>query len=381
MKYDVIVIGAGFAGATMAQQYHAIGKKVLVLEKRNHIAGNMFDFIDQQGVRYHQYGPHIFHTVNTKVTDYLSQFTSWYDYEHRVLGFVEDKFVPIPFNLKSIEDCFGAEQAERLKSLLLSQYPEGTKVPILTLRENPNEEIRALAEFIYEHVFKYYTMKQWGLSPEEIDPHVTARVPVLLSYDDRYFQAPFQKMPKEGYTALFNNMLDGVEVRLNTDCKSLMRFVDGVTYFEDSLFEGVVVYTGAVDELLDYKYGALPYRSLEFKVEHYDTTFQPTATVNYPTDQIKHSYTRITEYKWMMEKQQEKTTIAIEYPKTFEPNSKDIPYYPIFTKANQVQYELYHSECKKYENMILLGRLAEYRYYDMDAIVLRALNVFQSLNK
>lgn len=386
MKYDVVVVGAGFAGSVIANRFASDNKKVLIIEKRSQIGGNMYDFIDESNVRYHKYGPHIFHTSNKKVVDFLSNYTKWYKYEHRVLGKVCDKLVPIPFNLTSIEEVFENDKANKLKSLLIETYGMETKVPILELRKNENSEIKELAEFIYENVFKYYTMKQWGLSPEEIDPAVTGRVPVHISYDDRYFQDEYQQMPKDGFTSLFENLLasKNIEILLKTECKDVLKFdtEKNKIYLNDEEFSGKVIYTGAIDELFDYTLGELPYRSLEFVSESHKGTYQKCGTVNYPTPSDENEYTRITEYKHLMEDDNlDMTTIAIEYPYPYNRNSKkgNIPYYPIFTKEIEEKYKEYVKLSDNFKNLYLLGRLAEFRYYNMDAIVDAALNLYEKL--
>lgn len=387
MKPDVVVIGAGFAGAVLAERFATQeNKKVLVLEKRNHIGGNMYDYLDDNEVRRHEYGPHIFHTNSKEVVEYLSQFTTWYDYEHRVLGKVVGKEVPIPFNLTTLEACFEKEKAERIKKVLLESYQTDEKVPILRLKENEHEEICELADFIYEHVFKHYTMKQWGLSPEEIDPNVTGRVPVLIGRDDRYFQDTYQCMPKEGYTAVFEKMLNhqNIEIRLNTDAKALIS-VDTdkqAVLFNGEVVDIPVIYTGALDDLLDYQLGELPYRSLYFDVQSHHGKYQSAATINYPTPQSVDAFTRITEYKQLMEKApEEKTTVAVEYPMAYDRHAEkgNIPYYPIFTVENMEKYEKYCELVAPISNLYLLGRLAEYKYYNMDAIIARALNLFKEI--
>ncbi len=387
MKYDVIVVGAGFAGAVLAERFASQeNKKVLVLEKRAHIGGNMYDYLDENQVRRHEYGPHIFHTNSQQVVDYLSQFTDWYPYEHRVLGMVDGKEIVIPFNLSSIEACFDEEKAKRLKKALTELYPEGTKVPILKLKENENEEIKELADFIYEKVFMHYTMKQWGLSPEEIDPNVTARVPVLVGRDDRYFQDKYQCMPKEGYHEIFKKMLqhENIEVQLNTEASQYLcvDIKNKKVLFNGEEIDIPVIYTGAVDDLLEYQLGELPYRSLEFDVQSHLGTYQNAATINYPTPEVKHGFTRITEYKLMMENYpKEKTTIAVEYPKAYDRHGDvgNIPYYPIFTPENREKYEAYCELIQPIHNIHLLGRLAEYKYYNMDAIIARALMIFDQI--
>lgn len=387
MKPEVIVIGAGFAGSVIAERFASdAGKRVLVLEKRAHIGGNMYDYIDENGVRRHEYGPHILHTNSKEVIDYLSCFTEWYPYQHRVLGHINGVVAPIPFNLTTIEKSFAPEKAERLKALLIETYGMEKKVPILQLRANPNPEINELAEYIYEHVFKYYTMKQWGQTPEEIDPAVTGRVPVHISYDDRYFQDTYQQMPENGFTGIFENMLkhERIEIRLNTDAKSCLKIdlENRQILFEGEVFTGPVIFTGAIDDLLDYPLGELPYRSLEFDIQSYPSTYQEAATVNYPTSAAQDAFTRITEYKLLMPQaeQPEATTIAVEYPLTYHHDGEkgNIPYYPMATEECRSQYEAYLELIKPITNLHLLGRLAEYKYYNMDAIIAKALQVYES---
>lgn len=373
---DVIIIGAGFAGATVANVLANKGKNVLIIDKRDHIGGNAYDYMEED-ILIHKYGPHIFHTNSKEVFDYLSNFTEWYKYEHKVLGHVDNKLVPIPFNFKSIEECL-PEKAEKLIELLKKDYGEGKKVPIMELLSNENEDIRHLANYIYEHVFKYYTMKQWDMKVEELDSAVSARVPVNTSYDDRYFNDTYQYMPKEGYTKLIEKMLDNehIEVLLNTNVTDILKLDDGTIYYNGVPFTGDVYYTGALDELFDYKHGELPYRSLDLILERLNKTFQDAATENYPENDVK--FTRITEYKHFMEDEPKDVTyIHTEYPFPYRRNGEvgNVPYYPIIKDENQALYETYVKEASKYPKLHLIGRLAEYKYYNMDAIVLKALEM------
>ena len=384
-KYDAIVIGSGFAGATMAERLaNKLSKKVLLIEKREHIGGNMYDYVDETGVITHKYGPHLFHTNIDKVYDYVTKFGSWFNYEHRVLGKVKDKLVPIPFNLTSIEETFDKELSDKLKKVLIGEFGEEKKIPILELRKHSDKDINQLAEFIYENVFLYYTMKQWGQTPDEIDPSVTNRVPVFVSRDDRYFQDKYQIMPKGGYTKIFNNMLnsENIDIKLSTDAKELLSFEDGKIYFEGEEFKGIVIYTGAIDELFDYKYGDLPYRTLTFDFETLNQEFyQPVGTVNYPTKEDK--FTRITEYKHMTDNEitTDSTIIMREYPGTYEKNKNMIPYYPINNDSSQELYSKYLEETEKYNNLYMLGRLAQYKYYNMDLIINDSLELFEKIKK
>ena len=373
---DVIIIGAGFAGATVANVLANKGKIVLIIDKRDHIGGNAYDYMEED-ILIHKYGPHIFHTNSKEVFDYLSNFTEWYKYEHKVLGHVDNKLVPIPFNFKSIEECL-PEKAEELIELLKNNYGEGKKVPIMELLSNENEDIRYLANYIYEHVFKYYTMKQWDMKVEELDSAVSARVPVNTSYDDRYFNDTYQYMPKEGYTKLIEKMLDNehIEVLLNTNVTDILKLDDGTIYYNGVSFNGDVYYTGALDELFEYKHGELPYRSLDLILERLNKTFQDAATENYPENDVK--FTRITEYKHFMEVEPKGVTyIHTEYPFPYRRNGEvgNVPYYPIIKDENQALYETYVKEASKYPKLHLIGRLAEYKYYNMDAIVLKALEM------
>ena len=386
MKPDAVIVGAGFAGAVSARILAEGGKRVVIFEKRPHIAGNAYDYLDENRVMRHEYGPHIFHTSSAKAAEFLSRFTDWYDYQHRVLGYVEGKLVPIPFNFTSIETVFEKERAQRLESLLLEAYGKDRKVPILELRKHSDPEIRELAEYIFEHVFKYYTMKQWGYTAEEIDPAVTARVPVLCGYDDRYFQDSFQKMPENGFTAMFEKMLDHplIDVRLNTEAMDHLAVLpeENRVLLDGEEFEGEVIYTGLADHLLNYRYGDLSYRSLEFEVRTEEGRFQPVTTVNYPTPEEEHPFTRITEYKNMQKNPpEEKTTIAVEYPYAYDRRREkgNVPYYPVFTDASKKSYEAYMKVLAPMKNVHLLGRLAEYRYYNMDAITDAAIELAEGL--
>lgn len=388
MKPDVLIVGAGFAGAVSARALAEAGKKVVILERRSHIGGNAYDYPDENGVMRHEYGPHIFHTSSEKAVKFLSRFTGWYDYEHRVLGCIEGQLVPIPFNLTSIEKLFPGEKADHLKEVLISAYGMGQKIPILELRKSEDPEIRELAEYIFEHVFKYYTMKQWGYTAEEIDPAVTGRVPVLVSYDDRYFQDSFQKMPDQGFTAMFEKMLDheAIEVHLNTEAMDHL-CVDpeaGRVLLDGEDYDGIVIFTGLADQLLNYVNGDLPYRSLEFDVQSAEGQYQPVTTVNYPTPAELHPYTRITEYKNMMKNPpKEKTTVAVEYPYAYSRNGEKgtVPYYPVFTDASRAMYAAYTAMLEKVPNIYLLGRLAEYKYYNMDQITDAALALAEKLTE
>lgn len=375
--FDCLVIGSGYAGSVAAREMaERGGRRVLVLERRGHVGGNAYDCLDEHGILIHKYGPHIFHTSERRVFDYLSRFTGWRDYQHRVVANVHGRFLPVPFNLASLHMAFPKEKAARLEDKLLSAYSANARVTILSLRENTDPELREVADYVYENVFVHYTMKQWGQLPEEIDPATTARVPILLSRDDRYFQDPYQGMPLEGYTPLFQRMLDHlrITVELGVDARERMALEDGVIRLDGEPFAGPVIYTGEVDELFSFRFGHLPYRTLDFDFETLEVDrFQPTATVNYT---VSEDYTRITEYKQLTgQVVPGRTTIMKEYSRAYTGSPGEIPYYAVISPENNALYGRYRDLAGGFSNLHLLGRLAEYKYYNMDAIALRALTL------
>lgn len=378
---DYIIIGCGFAGAVAARRLAEKGKQVLILEQRDHIGGNAYDEEDEHRVLIHKYGPHIFHTEKKAVFEYLSRFTDWYGYSHEVVGKVGDKLLPIPFNLNTLDLVYGEEKAESLRKILEEEYGTEVKVPILTLRKDKRPEIQELAEYVYQNVFLKYTMKQWGKTPEEVDPEVSGRVPVFLSRDNRYFQDTWQGMPKEGYTRLFERLLDhpGIQVRLSLSAAAILSFdtEQGKIYFEGKEYTGTVIYTGAIDELFCCCYGRLPYRSLDFVFEHHSQEFyQSHGVVNYT---VSEDYTRITEFKRLTGQSCQGTTIVKEYPKAYTGKAGEIPYYAIQSEENQTLYKKYCGLAARFPKMHMLGRLAEYKYYNIDGITERALELTEHI--
>ncbi len=365
MKYDILIVGAGMTGCVLASRYaENTNKKVLVIDRRNHIGGNCYDYYNQDGVIVQKYGPHALHTNIKKVWDYLSRYTKFNTYHHRVLANIDGIEVPLPFNFNTMRKLFPEQLFKRLEEKLLAKFEYGKKIPILELRKIDDKDLKFLAEYVYEKVFLQYTLKQWDLSPEQIDPSVSGRVPILLSHDDRYFTDTYQGIPMPNYHTMFEKMLyqDGVHVMLNTDFKDIK---DTIEY--DKLY-----FTGAIDEYYDEKFGALPYRSCKFDLETYpQERFQDAAQVNYPCN---YNYTRITEFKHLYMQKVAATTVAIEYPTPFIDGKND-RYYPIPGEENEVRYKKYLEEAKKDKNVFFKGRLAEYKYYNMDQTVLSALEI------
>ena len=383
--FNVLVAGAGYAGAVAARALADRGKRVLVLERRPHIGGNAYDRLDGAGVLIHQYGPHIFHTNDRRVFDWLSRFTEWRDYQHRVVADLPDgkggrMTFPVPFNLTSLERAYGPERGRALGDKLMAAYGAERKVTILELRQSEDPEIRQVADYVYEHVFVHYTMKQWGQTPEEIDPNTTARVPVFLSRDDRYFQDTYQGMPLEGYTPMFERMLDhpDIAVELSTDVLDRLDLSGEALKVDGAPFAGPVIYTGQADELFAFRFGPLPYRTLDFRFETLERDdFQGYGTVNYTVDR---DYTRITEFKHLTgQVKPGVTTIVEEYSRAYTGAEGEIPYYAIINPDNNALYAKYKAEADKFPNLHLLGRLAEYKYYNMDAIAGRALDLAEKL--
>jgi UDP-galactopyranose mutase len=368
MRFDWLIIGAGYSGCVLAERIASqLGQRVLIVEQRDHIGGNAYDYYNEHGLMVHKYGPHIFHTKSKKVWNYLSQFTEWRDYYHHVLGVIEGKQVPIPFNLNSLYALFPPSYAEKLENLLLENFGFGIKVPILKLRESSSGDLTFLADYIYNNVFLHYTQKQWDLKPEDLDRAVTGRVPVYISRDDRYFQDPYQAMPKQGYTEMFRRMIahPNIKVLLNTDYREVIK---------DIRFNRMIC-TGPIDAFFDYQYGELPYRSIRFQFETLNQEYyQPVGTVNYPND---YDITRITEQKYLTGQSSPKTTLVREYPEAYVPGRND-PYYPILNEGNRDRLDLYLKEVEKLKGTVLFaGRLGDYKYYDMDQVVVRALGLFE----
>lgn len=363
---SAVIIGAGISGATIAERLAASGERVLVVEEKSHIGGNCYDFRDANGICVHQYGTHIFHTNDKAVWDYLSRFTQWHPYTHKVLAQIDGALIPIPFNLNSIRQVFPPSLATRLEDKLIAEFGFGARTTILELRQKTDADLKLLGDYVYEKVFLHYTLKQWGMKPEELDPAVTARVPIFVSRDDRYFHDKYQAIPREGYTTMIRKMLEhpNIEVQLNTPFAAI----------RDDIPAGTPIYfTGPIDEFFDYKFGELPYRSVRFDfVEYAQEFFQPVACVNYPCN---YDFTRIGEYKHFLNDKSEKTVISFEFSSAFE-LGKNERCYPISRPENIALHACYLDEARRaFPQVHFLGRLGDYKYYDMDKAVARALSL------
>jgi len=356
--FDYLIVGAGFAGAVLAERLaNGSGKKVLICDRRPHIAGNAYDFFNDDGILVHKYGPHIFHTNSADVFEYLSRFTEWREYQHRVLASVDGMLVPIPINLDTINKLYGLN----LNSLEIQEFYDSIKEEREVTTTSEDVVVGAVGRELYEKFFRNYTRKQWGLDPSELDASVTARVPTRTNRDDRYFTDTFQAMPKYGYTRMFENMLDSPNIKIMLNC-DYREIESEISYRE-------MVYTGPVDAYFDYCYGKLPYRSLEFKHETHDTeVFQPAPVINYPNDQ---AYTRVTEFKYLTGQKHEKSSVVYEYPK-----AEGDPYYPIPKPENADLYAKYKALADAEEDVHFVGRLATYKYYNMDQVVAQALTTY-----
>lgn len=369
MKVDWLIVGAGYTGATLAERIATqLNQKVLLVDRRDHVGGNAYDYYNEYGVLCHRYGPHIFHTNAKPVWDYLSQFTEWRPYYHHVLAQIDGRPVPVPFNLNSLYALFPPRHAGKLEELLTSEYGFNVKVPILKMREHANGDLAGLADYIYKNVFLHYTRKQWDLDPDQLDPSVTGRVPVYISRDDRYFQDTYQAMPLLGYTEMFRRMLahKNIHILLQTDYREVL---DGVKFNR-------MIYTGPMDEFFDSMHGHLPYRSLRFDFQTRDTEWhQQVGTVNYPNE---YDFTRITEQKHLTGQKLAKTTLVVEYPQVHTPGVTEA-YYPIPRPENREHYAKYEAEAAKLNGSVLFaGRLADYKYYNMDQACARALKMFST---
>ena len=359
--FDYLIVGAGFAGSVLAERLaRGQNKKVLLVDRRNHIGGNAYDCHNEHGILIHKYGPHIFHTNSWEIFSYLSRFTEWRQYQHRVKACVDGRLVPIPINLDTINELYGFHLDPRGMKEYLASVAE--KCAAITTSEDV--VVSTVGRELYEKFFRNYTRKQWALDPSELDAQVTARVPVRFNRDDRYFTDTYQAMPARGFTHMFGNMLDhpNIKILLNTDYHEI----------QNEIRHDRLIFTGPVDEYFGYRFGRLPYRCLEFKHEtHHRPVFQPAPVVNYPNE---HPYTRVTEFKYLTGQKHPKTSIVYEFP-----TAEGDPYYPVPRPENAEVYRKYKELADAAEGVHFVGRLATYKYYNMDQVVAQALTLYQKI--
>jgi UDP-galactopyranose mutase len=359
--FDYLVVGAGFSGSVIAERLaRASDKKVLLVDRRPHIGGNAYDHYNDDGLLVHKYGPHIFHTNSRDVFDYLSRFTEWRPYQHRVQAWVDGQLLPIPINLDTVNRMYGLN----LTAFELNDFFARVAEPRDAIRTSEDVIVSKVGRELYEKFFRNYTRKQWAMDPSELDAQVTARIPVRTNRDDRYFTDTFQAMPKFGYTRMFENMLDhdNIKILLNTDYREIE---DVIPYRE-------MIYTGPIDEFFDLRFGKLPYRSLQFAFETVDKEWaQPVAVVNYPND---HAYTRVTEFKHLTGQTHHKTSLVYEYPM-----AEGDPYYPVPRPENMDLYKQYQALAEQTPGVWFVGRLATYKYYNMDQVTAQALTIYKKI--
>lgn len=358
---DYLIVGAGFSGATCARALADAGKRCLVIDRRDHIGGNAYDRFDDHGVLIHEYGPHIFHTNSEKIFNWLSRFTEWRSYEHRVRAVVNGVEYPIPINRTTINKLYGLD----LDEAGVAKFLDGVRTSCEKIATSEDAVLSAVGPELCDLFFRGYTKKQWGLDLSQLDASVASRIPTRTNDDDRYFTDRFQAMPKEGYTVMFERMLDHplIDVRVGT---AFDRHVDG------SIERNATIYTGSIDEYFGYQYGALPYRSLRFEHLHLNGGLsQSVGTVNYPND---HEWTRVTEFRHLTGQEHEGTSVVREYP-----SAHGEPYYPIPNPETDELYGLYRSMAEGVRNVYFVGRMAQYRYYNMDQAVAAALKLAERL--
>ena len=359
--FDYLIVGAGFAGSVLAERLaRGSNKKILLCDRRPHIGGNAYDEYNEHGILIHRYGPHIFHTNSRDVFEYLSRFTEWRPYQHRVRASVDGQIVPIPINLDTINSLYGLN----LTSFEVEEFFKKVAEPREQIKTSEDVVVSSVGRELYEKFFRNYTRKQWGLDPSELDASVTSRIPTRTNRDDRYFTDTYQAMPLHGYTRMFENMLDHPNIKIMLNCD--YREVEKDIPFKE------MIYTGPVDAFFGYCYGKLPYRSLEFKHEtHNVEVFQSAPVVNYPNEQL---YTRVTEFKYLTGQEHKKTSIVYEFPK-----SEGDAYYPVPRKENAAVYAKYKALVDNTPGIYFVGRLATYKYYNMDQIVAQALTVYAKM--
>lgn len=378
-----IVIGSGFSGSILARKIaEELGQKVLVVEKRPHIGGNMYDEMDEHGILIQRYGPHFLNTSKYFIIQYLSQYAELFPFATELLSFIDGRYVRLPFNFETVQQMIGPEKAESLLAKLRETFRGRDRVPILELVDHTDPEVSTYGNLLFEKAYRTYTSKMWGLPPEKIDKYVLDRVPMAMNYDRRYLNKDFQYLPVKGFTKLFENLLDhpNITVQLNTDALKHLKLAEGRAIYDGEAVE-CLIYTGAIDELFGRKYGALPYRSLDIRYSYSEEdSVLPAQIVSYPQAE---GYTRSTEYRKIMydASATQGSVIATEYPLTYDPAAEvgNIPYYPVVTQKSSALYQHYLKEAAQYKGLFLCGRLAEFKYYNMDVCIEHALEYFEDV--
>lgn len=371
----ILVIGCGLTGSVMARQLADQGKQIQIWERRDHIGGNMYDYVDEHGFLVQKYGPHVFHTNEKALYDYICRFEQWKEF-HLTCGAVWDKnFTPSPFNFTTIDTFYSPERAEDLKDKLRTAFAGRQVAPVAEVLKHPDPDIRAYAEFLFKKDYAPYTAKQWGVDPSKLDESILERVPLRFSYENGYFDDKYQVMPVRSYTQFFRNLLDhpNIQVNLGVNALDYLAVKEDKLYWDGSQYKELVIYTGALDELFDCIYGHLPYRSLRFEWKYAETdSFQDVPIVAYPQEP---GYTRITEYKKLPVQAGAGTSYAVEYPLAYRQNETQEPYYPVLTEESQAVYQKYRQKAEQIPNLMCCGRLADFRYYNMDQTLRRALEM------
>lgn len=383
-KYDIIIIGAGFSGSVLANLFASDGKKVLIIDKRKHIGGNMFDYYDKNGILVHKYGPHILMINHQEVYNYLSNYTEWLSVETNLETFVDGKYIPLPINLNSIKRLYEDKVSTQIIKELLDRYHLEDTINIIDLLNSDSQVIRSFAKSIYDKVFLGYNEKMWGLDPFEIDKEVIGRSPIKISYDNRKSHSLYEVVPKNGYTSMFNNILNhpNISIRLNTEAKEIIEISDNQIVFNNNIFEGKVISTAPIDDLFDYKFGVLPYRALYFRTELKKvSSYYNSVAVTFPMNFKK---TRTSEMKKITGQRIDGLTVLVsEYPGTYSLTNEKYrnPSYPILNSSSKKLFQKYRHFANQVENLYLCGRLSEFKYYNMEETILSAFNIFERIKK
>lgn len=383
----IIVVGAGFSGSIIARKIaEVMGRRVSVIERRSHIGGNAYDEVDENGILVQKYGPHYLNTNKFFIIEYLKQYAELFPHCVKMLSFIDGKYVRLPFNFETVQQLVGAENSESLLKKLRSAFGGRDRVPVLELVNHPDAEVSRYGNLLFDKAYKTYTSKMWGIGVDKIDKYVLERVPMAMNYDERYLNKDYQYLPVKGFTEIFRNMLahPNIDLELNTDALEHISFNEAEnTVLYDGEAVDALIFTGPIDELFDYKFGSLPYRSLDIKYEHSESSsVLPCEIISYPQ---AAGYTRSTEYRKLMYDDENAvgSVVATEYPLQYDKNAKvgNIPYYPVVTEESSAMYSKYRSEVEKYRNIFLCGRLAEFKYYNMDICIEHALQYFENIKE